>query len=50
MKANFYSSKIPVYAWYQDPDHPEFECLVCGKPMENQSGICSRSCLEADQM
>ena len=31
-------------------EQPESECGVCGKPMQEDKGVCSNSCYEADMM
>jgi predicted nucleic acid-binding Zn ribbon protein len=36
------------YYDYLDPfNEPEFECTVCGRPMEKE-GLCSNVCFQAD--
>jgi len=36
---------------YLNPhEQPEYECGVCGKPMQEDKGVCSNSCYKADMM
>jgi len=34
-----------------EPEEKEFECSVCGKPLDSDTGICdSTACFKADNM
>ncbi len=37
--------------WYSSPhDIEEYECAVCGRPMQEDRGVCSNACFEADML
>tara|TARA_B000000477_G_scaffold6822_1_gene5505 strand:+ start:637 stop:762 length:126 start_codon:yes stop_codon:yes gene_type:complete len=36
------------YDYLNPHEQPEHECGVCGKPMNEDRGVCSNACFEAD--